>query len=169
MRGRADCCEVTAGSIAGDVVDNLLLLMNSVFVPFSMAEHSWPDNVRKEFTAQVQELARWRERSLRLRLFLPFGEPKLHSSPHRFWCWSDMSTVVVIHTCRLFYRRSQSFRLKRGAVAIANHSKEFATCENSSRRFRNSWRRRPRWRITPKGRPSCTSRTTTYQTSRFEV
>ena len=93
----------------------------------------------------------------------------LHRTAFGEEIWSDMSTVVVIHTCRLFFRRSQSFRLKRGAVEIANHSKEFATCENSSRRFRNSWRRRPRWRITPKGRPSCTSRTTTYQTSRFEV
>jgi dynein heavy chain len=46
---------VQSGAVSGDVVDHLLLLMNSVFVPMSMADHAWPDNVRKEFTAQVQK------------------------------------------------------------------------------------------------------------------
>ena len=48
---------VQSGSLSGDVIDHLLLLMNSVFVPMSMADHAWPDNVRKEFTAQVRSAA----------------------------------------------------------------------------------------------------------------
>ena len=28
--------------------------MNNVYVPVALAEHGWPDNVRKDFTSQVQ-------------------------------------------------------------------------------------------------------------------
>jgi len=39
----------------GDLVAGLLRNMNSVFVPMSRLDHSWPENVRKDFMAQIQK------------------------------------------------------------------------------------------------------------------
>lgn len=42
------------GVVRGDVISGLLRNMNSVFVPMSRLEHSWPDNVRKDFVSHLQ-------------------------------------------------------------------------------------------------------------------
>lgn len=41
--------------LRGDLLDQLLNLMNNVYVPVALTDHGWPDNVRKEFTSQVQK------------------------------------------------------------------------------------------------------------------
>lgn len=46
---------VMFGCSRGDLLDNLLELMNHVYVPVSLAHHGWPDNVKKDFTSQVQK------------------------------------------------------------------------------------------------------------------
>ena len=44
---------VMFGCSRGDLLDNVLGLMNHEYVPVSMA-NGWPDNVKKDFTSQVQ-------------------------------------------------------------------------------------------------------------------
>eukprot|EP00972_Heterocapsa_arctica_P089714 13232704-Heterocapsa_arctica.AAC.1 len=46
---------VMFGVSRGDLLDALLSMMNNVYVPVALAEHGWPDNVRKEFTSQLQK------------------------------------------------------------------------------------------------------------------
>jgi dynein heavy chain len=47
--------QVMFGCSRGDLLDNLLGLMNHVYVPVSLAHQGWPDNVKKDFTSQVQK------------------------------------------------------------------------------------------------------------------
>lgn len=46
---------VLFGSSRGDLLDGLVGLMNNVYVPVALLNHGWPDNVRKDFTSQVQK------------------------------------------------------------------------------------------------------------------
>jgi dynein heavy chain len=47
--------QVMFGCSRGELLDNLLGLMNHVYVPVSLSHQGWPDNVKKDFTAQVQK------------------------------------------------------------------------------------------------------------------
>jgi dynein heavy chain len=47
--------QVMFGCSRGELLENLLGLMNHVYVPVSLAHQGWPDNVKKDFTAQVQK------------------------------------------------------------------------------------------------------------------
>ncbi|PFH37249.1 dynein, axonemal, heavy chain 2 family protein [Besnoitia besnoiti] len=40
--------------IRGDMLKSLITLLSGVYVPFSMKERGWPENVRKDFTGQLQ-------------------------------------------------------------------------------------------------------------------
>jgi len=46
--------QVLFGCSRGPLLDSLLSQMNNIYVPVALADHGWPDNVRKEFTSQVQ-------------------------------------------------------------------------------------------------------------------
>lgn len=46
--------QILFGCNRGPLLDSLLNQMNNIYVPVALAEHGWPDNVRKEFTSQVQ-------------------------------------------------------------------------------------------------------------------
>mmetsp|Transcript_14483 Transcript_14483/g.50911 ORF Transcript_14483/g.50911 Transcript_14483/m.50911 type:complete len:4419 (-) Transcript_14483:356-13612(-) len=46
---------VLFGCSRGDLLDQLLSMMNNVYVPVALADHGWPENVKKEFTSQVQK------------------------------------------------------------------------------------------------------------------
>eukprot|EP00820_Chromera_velia_P021607 Cvel_30109.t1-p1 / transcript=Cvel_30109.t1 / gene=Cvel_30109 / organism=Chromera_velia_CCMP2878 / gene_product=Dynein-1-beta heavy chain, flagellar inner arm I1, putative / transcript_product=Dynein-1-beta heavy chain, flagellar inner arm I1, putative / location=Cvel_scaffold4246:346-1927(-) / protein_length=394 / sequence_SO=supercontig / SO=protein_coding / is_pseudo=false len=45
---------VSFGTVNDELLSYLLGTMNSVFVPLTMADHGWADNVRKDFTAEIQ-------------------------------------------------------------------------------------------------------------------
>lgn len=44
---------VQYGTIAGDQVEDLLRLMQSVFAPLFFEQRNWPDSIRNEFNAQL--------------------------------------------------------------------------------------------------------------------
>ncbi|CAK9054035.1 Dynein axonemal heavy chain 2 (Axonemal beta dynein heavy chain 2) (Ciliary dynein heavy chain 2) [Durusdinium trenchii] len=46
--------QILFGCSRGPLLDSLLSQMNNIYVPVALADHGWPDNVRKEFTSQVQ-------------------------------------------------------------------------------------------------------------------
>jgi dynein heavy chain len=46
---------VVFGLSRGDLLDGLVAQMNNIYVPVALLEHGWPDNVRKDFTSQVQK------------------------------------------------------------------------------------------------------------------
>lgn len=47
--------QIAFGNMRGDLVTNLLRQMNSGFVPMSRLDHGWPENVKKDFVAQMQK------------------------------------------------------------------------------------------------------------------
>mmetsp|Transcript_64893 Transcript_64893/g.119431 ORF Transcript_64893/g.119431 Transcript_64893/m.119431 type:complete len:4522 (+) Transcript_64893:77-13642(+) len=46
---------VMFGCSRGELLDNLLGLMNHIYVPVSLSHQGWPENVKKDFTSQVQK------------------------------------------------------------------------------------------------------------------
>ena len=46
---------VAFGAIHDKLLPHLLAIMNSVFVPVAMTDHGWPENIRREFFAQIQK------------------------------------------------------------------------------------------------------------------
>ncbi|KAI9141400.1 dynein heavy chain and region D6 of dynein motor-domain-containing protein [Paraphysoderma sedebokerense] len=86
------------GTLKGDVLDNLLVVMHSIYMPIFLDNHRWPEVVKKDFANQLQKfMANVTDAVFRLK-----GQTVLYAPTE------ELSDVQAIVNLKDFVQRSES-------------------------------------------------------------